>query len=146
MGVGDITVGYFVNGDRENIVQETYRLGNTVPAGTYGYHRFEATLPKANAPYSIVTAFVSADGENDRTNDTTSVLYMGYRDGVADSFFLVNSPWRSVVASRSAGWKVSVLRELTFFNPNFPSHEIFFPLGGGSDDRSALVVLPCLFA
>ncbi len=88
VGVGDITVGYFVNGDRENIVQETYRLGNTVPAGTYGYHRFEATLPKANAPYSIVTAFVSADGENDRTNDTTSVLYMGYRDGVADSILI----------------------------------------------------------
>ena len=88
VGVGNITVGYFVNGDRDNAVTETYRLGNTLPSGSYGYHKFESTLPRANAPYARITAFVSVDDENDRTNDTTSVLYMGYRDGVADSILI----------------------------------------------------------
>lgn len=88
VGVGNITVGYYLGSDRENVVEETYRLGNVLPSGTYGYHKFEATLPRANAPYTRITAFVSVDDEVDRSNDTTSVLYMGYRDGVADSVFI----------------------------------------------------------
>lgn len=88
VGVGNITVGYFINGDRDNMVTETYRLGNVLPAGSYGYHKFEATLPRANAPYARISAFISVPDENDRTNDTTSVLYMGYRDGVADSILI----------------------------------------------------------
>ncbi len=88
VGIGEITVGYFINGDRDNMVVETYREGTVLPAGAYGYHKFEAMLPRANAPYTRITAFVSVDDENDRTNDTTSVLYMGYRDGVADSIFI----------------------------------------------------------
>ena len=70
------------------MVTETYRLGNTIPAGSYGYHKFETTLPRANAPYARITAFISVPDENDRTNDTTSVLYMGYRDGIADSILI----------------------------------------------------------
>lgn len=88
VGVGNIKVGYYLGSDRENFVEETYRLGNVLPSGTYGYHKFEARLPRANAPYTRITAFVSAEGEVDRSNDTTSVLYMGYRDGVADSVFI----------------------------------------------------------
>lgn len=88
VGVDNITVGYFVNGDRDNAVEETYRLGTAIPAGAYGYHTFAARLPRANAPYARITAYVSVENENDRSNDTTSTLYMGYRDGVADSIFI----------------------------------------------------------
>lgn len=88
VGIENIKVGYYIGNDRENVVEETYRLGQVLPASTYGYHKFEATLPRANAPYTRITAFVSVADEVDRSNDTTSVLYMGYRDGVADSVFI----------------------------------------------------------
>ncbi len=88
VGIGDITVGYYFNGDNTNVVEETYRLGNIVPSGTLAHHKFEAELPRANGPYYSITAYVSAANENDRENDTTSVLYMGYRDGVADTIFV----------------------------------------------------------
>ncbi len=88
VGIDNITVGYYINGDITTRVEETFKAGGVLPAGAYGYHKFEATLPRANAPYTQITAYVSAEGENDRTNDTTSVLYMGYRDGVADSILI----------------------------------------------------------
>ena len=88
VGIGDITVGYYVNGDVATAVEETYRLGNIVPSGTLAHHKFEAELPRANGPYYSITAYVSAENESDRENDTTSVLYMGYRDGVADTIFV----------------------------------------------------------
>ncbi|MEE1225850.1 MAG: GEVED domain-containing protein [Bacteroidales bacterium] len=88
VGIGDITVGYYVNGDVATAVEETYRLGNIVPSGTLAHHKFEVELPRANGPYYSITAYVSAENESDRENDTTSVLYMGYRDGVADTIFV----------------------------------------------------------
>ena len=88
VGIGNVTVGYYFNGDVTNFTEETYRLGNIVPSGTLAHHKFEVTLPRANGPYYSITAYVSAADENDRTNDTTSVLYMGYRDGVADTIFV----------------------------------------------------------
>ncbi|MBR5253508.1 MAG: hypothetical protein IKV46_00515 [Bacteroidales bacterium] len=88
VGIGDITVGYYYNGDLANAVEETYRLGNIVPSGTLAHHKFAVELPRANGPYYSITAYVSAENESDRENDTTSVLYMGYRDGVADTIFV----------------------------------------------------------
>lgn len=88
VGIGNVTVGYYFNGDQTNAVEETYRLGNIVPSGTLAHHKFEAELPRANGPYYSITAYVSAENESDRENDTTSVLYMGYRDGVADTIFV----------------------------------------------------------
>lgn len=88
IGIGDVTVGYYYNDDIANVVEETYRLGNVVPSGTLAHHKFEVELPRANGPYYSITAYVSAADENDRNNDTTSVLYMGYRDGVADTIFV----------------------------------------------------------
>ncbi len=88
VGVGNVTVGYYYNGDIANVVEETYRLGNIVPSGTLAHHKFEVELPRANGPYYSITAYVSAENESDRENDTTSVLYMGYRDGVADTIFV----------------------------------------------------------
>ncbi len=88
VGIGNVTVGYYYNGDIANVIEETYRLGNIVPSGTLAHHKFDVELPRANGPYYSITAYVSAADENDRANDTTSVLYMGYRDGVADTIFV----------------------------------------------------------
>lgn len=86
VGVSDITVGYYYNGDINNAVEEIYRLGNTVPAGTMGHHKFQAVLPRDT--YTSITAYVTVPDEADRSNDTTNVLYMGYRDGVADTIYI----------------------------------------------------------
>ena len=126
--------------------EHTSHGGETVPCH---HHAVLEDAAHGSAPvvHSRADTFASfLSGRRERARAASYIIICVCSSGVADSFFLVNSPWRSVVASRSAGWKVFVLRELTFFNPNFPSHEISFPLGGGSDDRSALVVLPRLFA
>lgn len=86
VGVGDITVGYYLDGDMSTKVEETYRAGSTLTAGEMGYHMFRATLPRR--VYTNICAYVSTATEVNRSNDTTCALYMGYRDGVADSIFI----------------------------------------------------------
>ena len=88
VGIRDITVGYYYNGDRTTAVEETYRDGHSVIAGGSGYHYFEATLPRANAPYYGICAYVVIENDNNRANDTTCTLYMGRRDAISDTIYI----------------------------------------------------------
>lgn len=97
VGVNDITVGYYYNGDKANAVEETYRVddagvSSTVPSGTYGHHYFAATLPRANAPYQEICGYVRVTGDNNNGNDTTCVLYMGVRDAKSDTIYIEQTP------------------------------------------------------
>ena len=85
-GVGNIRVGYFYDNNPGNAVEETYRLGSVLPAGEYGYHYFAQKLQRR--VYQSICAYVIVDNEVDKTNDTTCAIYMGYKDGVADSIFI----------------------------------------------------------
>lgn len=88
VGIANIEVGYYINGDPSTTVLETYRLGNALPAGALGYHYFAATLPRANAPYSSICAFVNVPGDNNPSNDTTCHITMGYLDAIADTIYI----------------------------------------------------------
>lgn len=85
-GVGDITVGYFYDNDPTTAFEEIYRLGHVLPAGDYGYHYFTQKLPRR--VYQSICAYVVVPNEVDLSNDTTYTIYMGYRDGVADTIFI----------------------------------------------------------
>lgn len=78
-GVNNFEVGYYVNGDVNNVIRETYRSQNQIPALSNGYHVFQHTLPISATPYNI-TAFVNAPDDNDRTNDTTESIVEPFAD------------------------------------------------------------------
>ncbi|MFA7081870.1 MAG: GEVED domain-containing protein [Bacteroidales bacterium] len=102
VGIRDIAVGYYYNGDRTTMVQETYRLGNTLTAGSLGHHYFQATLPKANAPYYGICGFVHILDDNNVDNDTTCTLYVGRRDAKSDTIYIEqNSNLMSLVQLRA---------------------------------------------
>lgn len=86
IGLNNITVGYYYNGDKNTAVEETYRLGNTLPAGEYGYHYFTQKLPRNT--YQSICAYVSVPNETNLSNDTTCTLMIGYADGAADTIFI----------------------------------------------------------
>ncbi len=86
IGVGDITVGYYYDGNINNAVEETYRLGHVLPAGDYGYHYFTQKLPRR--VYQSICAYIVAPNEVNLSNDTTCTLMMGYTDGAADTIFI----------------------------------------------------------
>lgn len=86
IGVGNITVGYYYNGDVNNKVEETYRLAHVLPAGDYGHHYFAQKLPRA--VYQSVCAYVVAENELNTENDTTCTLMVGFNDGAADTIFI----------------------------------------------------------
>ncbi|MCH3924253.1 MAG: GEVED domain-containing protein [Bacteroidales bacterium] len=88
IGVGNIKVGYYVNGNSNNTIEETYRAGGIVPSSTYACHTFSTKLPKSGGPYQSVCAYVTIADENDRSNDTTCEMYTAQRDGVADTIFI----------------------------------------------------------
>lgn len=86
IGIGDITVGYYYDGDINNKVEETYRLGSILPAGDYGYHYFTQKLPRR--VYQSICAYVVVPNEVNLSNDTTCTLMIGYTDGFADTIFI----------------------------------------------------------
>ncbi len=86
IGIGDITVGYYYDGNINNKVEETYRLGSILPAGTYGYHYFTQKLPRR--VYQSICAYVVVPNEVNLSNDTTCTLMIGYTDGFADTIFI----------------------------------------------------------
>ncbi len=88
MSVDSIQVGYYINGEINTAVIENYRLNNALPAGSLGYHYFNTTLPRANAPYTSICAFVNVPGDNNPLNDSTCVLRIGYHDAIADTVFI----------------------------------------------------------
>ncbi len=91
IGVRNVVVGYYYNGDINNAVEENYRLGNVVPSNAIGHHYFTATLPRANAPYQGICGYVRLVGDNNSTNDETCNLMMGVRDIKIDTIFIQNT-------------------------------------------------------
>lgn len=102
VGIRDIAVGYYYNGDRTTFVEEIYRLNNTLTAGSVGHHYFQATLPRANAPYYGICGFVHILNDNNIDNDTTCTLYVGRRDAKSDTIYIEqNSNTMSLVQLRA---------------------------------------------
>lgn len=89
IAVENISVGYFVNGDPTTTVIEEY---GSLSGGEDAYHNFGSVLPRAGGPYTSITAFVSTPGEQDRTNDTTNIAYIGYRDISGDVIEVEQTP------------------------------------------------------
>ncbi|MFA6704815.1 MAG: GEVED domain-containing protein [Bacteroidales bacterium] len=102
VGIRDIIVGYYYNGDRTTAFEEPYRLGNTLTSGNIGYHYFTRTLPRANAPYYGVCGYVKIVDDNNNENDTTCTLYIGRRDAISDTIYIEhNSNTMSLVQLRA---------------------------------------------
>lgn len=89
VAVEGISVGYFVNGNPATAEREEY---GTLSAGEDAYHNFQVPLSRADGPFTGITAFVSTDNEQDRSNDTTGVVYVGYRDISADMIEIEETP------------------------------------------------------
>lgn len=79
-GANDFEVGYFIDGDTNNIVREIYHTYMPLPALSTGYHVFEAMLHPRTVPYDSITAFVNVLDDNDSTNDSTSEFGVKYVD------------------------------------------------------------------
>lgn len=79
-GANGFEVGYYIDGDSSNIYREIYSRDLPLPALETGSYTFAHTLTPRSAGYTNVTGFVHAAGDNDNSNDTTSVLAQQYRD------------------------------------------------------------------
>lgn len=79
-GVNNFEVGYWIDNDTSNMVHETYYRAQPLAALNTGYYLFDATLPNRSSGYNIVSAFVHVNGDNDPSNDTTSVIGRQYID------------------------------------------------------------------
>ncbi len=86
IGLNNITVGYYYNGDLNTKVEEQYRQGSTLAAGDYGHHYFTQKLPRN--VYQSICAYVVVPNETNLSNDTTCTLMIGYTDGAADTLFV----------------------------------------------------------
>lgn len=71
-GVNGFEVGFYIDNDISTLRRETYNRPTPLPALTTDYYRFNTAYPERSVPYSNVTAFVHAIGDNDPANDTTS--------------------------------------------------------------------------
>ena len=79
-GVNNFEVGYWVDNDTTTLVRETYYRALPLAALSTGYYRFASSLPARSSGYRIVNAFVHVDGDNDSSNDTTTVIATQYVD------------------------------------------------------------------
>ncbi len=80
-GVNNFEVGYYIDDDPSTACPpEYYRQSSPLPAVTTGYYTFTHTLPTRSARYNKVTGYVRANGDIDRTNDTTNVITRQYMD------------------------------------------------------------------
>lgn len=84
--VGNIWIGYYLNGDKEDFVEELFRSGADLKASATGYHMFSRRINKE--VYQSVCAYVRVEGDENTDNDTTCSVYLGYRDMAADSIFV----------------------------------------------------------
>ena len=73
-GANGFDVGFWIDNDTNTIYRATYSSALPIPALTTGFFLFDTTLPGRSAPYDHVTAYVNVPDDNDRTNDTTSIL------------------------------------------------------------------------
>lgn len=78
----NFTVGFWYDNDTSTLVVRQVNRAEPLAALTSMYYTFDVQLPARNYPdgYRFVTAFVSCNGDNDRTNDTTSVIATQFCD------------------------------------------------------------------
>ena len=79
-GANNFEVGFWIDNDTNTMVRETYSFALPIPALTTGYYVFDSTLRDRSAPYDHVSAYVRVEDDNDRTNDTASLLVSKYVD------------------------------------------------------------------
>ena len=72
--------GYWYDKDTTTLKLDTVYFDGGIPSGGHRVFYFDSTLPRRSAPYDYVTAFVSALDDDNRDNDTTSVLEEMYVD------------------------------------------------------------------
>lgn len=70
----DFKIGYWYYNDLSTYRETIYHSDVPLPALSTLYYVFPDSLPNQLSLYSRVTAFVYADDDNDRTNDTTNVI------------------------------------------------------------------------
>ena len=79
-GVNNFEVGYWIDNDTSTMVHETYYRAQPLAALTSGYHSFASALPERPGGYRDVSVFVHVNGDNDNSNDTTSVVTNQFLD------------------------------------------------------------------
>ncbi len=68
----DFKVGFWYDNDPNTLVEETYN--GMIPALHSGYHTFDIDLPARAGEYPYITAYVNIGGDNDPSNDTTTII------------------------------------------------------------------------
>ena len=79
-GANGFEVGFWIDNDTNTMYRSVYSSELPIPALTTGYFLFDSTLSGRSAPYDHVSAYVHVEDDNDRTNDTTSLLVSKYVD------------------------------------------------------------------
>lgn len=76
----DFKIGYWYYNDLSTYSEVIYHSDEPLPALQTLYYVFPDSLPNQLSLYSRVTAFVHAENDNDRTNDTTTTIASQYVD------------------------------------------------------------------
>ena len=79
-GATGFEVGFWIDNDTTTMYRTRYESDMPIPALTTGYFLFDSTLFGRSAPYDHVSAYVHAEEDNDRSNDTTNILVSKYVD------------------------------------------------------------------
>ncbi|MBP5327957.1 MAG: T9SS type A sorting domain-containing protein [Bacteroidales bacterium] len=72
--VNDFKIGFWYYKDTSTRIETVYHGDMALPALRSLYYKFPDVLPAHSEFYKYVTAYVYADGDNDRTNDTTELF------------------------------------------------------------------------
>lgn len=75
-------VCYYIDNDPTTLVRDTFNMGEPLAALNRAYFVFNETLPNRPYPnsYRYVTAYVNLADDNERANDTTSLIAVQYPD------------------------------------------------------------------
>lgn len=78
--VNDFKIGFWYYNDTSTLIDTIYHGETPLPALRSLYFRFPNPLPRHSEYYKYVTAFVYTDDDNDRSNDTTTLIEPRYLD------------------------------------------------------------------
>lgn len=79
-GVNNFEVGFWIDNDTNTKVVDTFYRATPLTALNMTTHLFDVQLPQRPAGYRTVTGYVHSVEDNDRSNDTTSVIERQYVD------------------------------------------------------------------
>ncbi len=79
-GVNNFEVGFWYDNDTTTKVVETFYRASPLTALSMTTHLFDVSLPQRQAGYHTVTGYVHSVEDNDRTNDTTTVIARQFVD------------------------------------------------------------------